>query len=37
MLELLNKYFKEAIIIMASDIKKMRLVMNENIRYLCIY
>lgn len=36
MLELLTKYFKEAIIIMASDMK-MRLVMNENIRYLCIY
>lgn len=37
MLELLHKCFKETVIILLSDIKTIRLVVNEDIRYLCKY
>lgn len=37
MLELLHKCFKERVIILLSDIKTIRLVVNEDIRYLCKY
>lgn len=37
MLELLYKCFKEIVIILFSDIKIIRFVVNEDIRYFCKY